>query len=220
MGQYYYATCIDKMEYLYSHDFDNGLKLMEHSYIGNKFVEAAERLLSPGGAWHKRRICWAGDYMDAGLFLPPDAPTGEKGEKANLHSFVGNYGKNALPGVLDVDVYGRDWEKTRKKNNVLADKWTKALPKKGRYLANHTKKVCLDLTKEKGTGERWHNGDPVIINPLPLLTCSGNGRGGGDYLNGTKMEMVGSWAGDVISLEHEPPYEVGEPMCFEEKPRE
>ena len=42
MGQYYQPLLIDdsgSMITAYSHDFDNGLKLMEHSWIGNNFVK-------------------------------------------------------------------------------------------------------------------------------------------------------------------------------------
>ena len=85
MGQYYKPTCIPKEESLYSHDYDNGLKLMEHSYINNNFVEAvmtmlldreaAEdiRILKEGegyvksesaGSWSGLPFVWAGDYAD------------------------------------------------------------------------------------------------------------------------------------------------------------
>jgi hypothetical protein len=64
MGQYYKATSIDKMESLLAHDYDNGLKLMEHSYIGNNFMKIVEKLLSKGNSWYKTRIVWAGDYAD------------------------------------------------------------------------------------------------------------------------------------------------------------
>ena len=57
-----------------------------------------------------------------------------------------------------------------------------------RYIVNHSKKLFVD--KEKLTSN---------IHPLPLLTCEGNGRGGGDY--GGSSELVGSWARDVISVE-------------------
>lgn len=47
--------------WFYSHDFGNGLKLMEHSYIDNNFVDAVMRELTEvGGA----RLAWAGDYAD------------------------------------------------------------------------------------------------------------------------------------------------------------
>jgi hypothetical protein len=58
------------------------------------------------------------------------------------------------------------------------------------YLVNHTKKVYV----KKNAG----------LHPLSLLTAEGNGRGGGDY-DGPNMEMVGTWARDVISMENEAP---------------
>jgi hypothetical protein len=46
------------------------------------------------------------------------------------------------------------------------------------------------------------------IHPLSLLTSSGNGRGGGDYhypegdfMDPDGKPVVGSWAGDIISVE-------------------
>lgn len=69
MGQYYKPVKLNDEGrvdgWLYSHDYDNGLKLMEHSYIGNNFVGAVESLLIPSGAWHNSPIVWAGDYADA-----------------------------------------------------------------------------------------------------------------------------------------------------------
>ena len=60
------------------------------------------------------------------------------------------------------------------------------------YIVNHTKKVYIE---KKGD-----------FHPLPLLTAEGNGRGGGDYFyNGPNMDMVGTWARDVISMENKAP---------------
>lgn len=79
MGQYYKPTSIEKKQHVYSHDYDAGLKLMEHSYIGNTFVSVVENMLIEGGAWYKDRIVWAGDYAD-----------GENGEESeNLYHIVG-----------------------------------------------------------------------------------------------------------------------------------
>jgi len=47
-----------------SHTYGNGYKLMEHSYIGNNYVEALEYLISPLGMFYKSRVVWAGDYAD------------------------------------------------------------------------------------------------------------------------------------------------------------
>lgn len=67
MGQYYLAVNASNKEWVDSGD--NGDKLMEHSYIGNSFVEAVEFLLIDDGKgnkgrWSGNRIVWAGDYAD------------------------------------------------------------------------------------------------------------------------------------------------------------
>ena len=76
MGQYYTPIIlgdfahlrITKSEFirlwLSSFFYSNGLKLMEHSYINNKFVSAFEYLISPDGIFHMSRVVWAGDYAD------------------------------------------------------------------------------------------------------------------------------------------------------------
>jgi hypothetical protein len=60
------------------------------------------------------------------------------------------------------------------------------------YLVNETKGLYVDYEKVKPTTKWGHR-----IDPLPLLTAEGNGRGGGDY-EGRNMKLVGSWARDVI----------------------
>lgn len=64
MGQYYQPTNLNTMDYLSCYDYDNGAKLMEHSYLGNNFMRAVEGLLSPNGKWYKCPLVWAGDYAD------------------------------------------------------------------------------------------------------------------------------------------------------------
>jgi hypothetical protein len=65
------------------------------------------------------------------------------------------------------------------------------------FLVNHTKRQFVDKSKvPKGLGG-------FQIHPLPLLTCEGNGRGGGDF-DGTSP-LIGSWARDVISAEKTAP---------------
>lgn len=68
------------------------------------------------------------------------------------------------------------------------------------YVVNHSKNVYIDLREvpDVEDAEGWK------IHPLPILTSSGNGRGGGDYRDDDD-ENVGSWAGDVISTEYEEP---------------
>lgn len=77
IGQYFQPTNLDRKENICPHDYDNGTKLMEHSYIGNDFMMVVEGLLSPGGKWYKNRLVWAGDYADE-----------ERGKKYNLYGLI------------------------------------------------------------------------------------------------------------------------------------
>jgi hypothetical protein len=61
-----------------------------------------------------------------------------------------------------------------------------------KYLVNYSKKqYCIVPEFDDST-------DNYQVHPLPLLTCSGNGRGGGDYR--IDDERVGIWAYDRIGL--------------------
>ena len=73
---------------------------------------------------------------------------------------------------------------------------------KGCYVINRTKKQYYSRDDVKpfevkfgdGTADNWQ------INPLPLLTCEGNGRGGGDYRSDDCGSLVGTWARDLIEI--------------------
>ena len=61
MGQYYRPLMIfedGEERSAYSHAFDNGLKLMEHSWVGNNFVNAVLHEIEDRPA----RVAWIGDY--------------------------------------------------------------------------------------------------------------------------------------------------------------
>lgn len=68
-----------------------------------------------------------------------------------------------------------------------------------RYFLNHTKKEYFDISKVKKSEFGFR------IHPLPLLTSSGNGNGGGDFRGSDEHDLVGSWAGDVISVSKDEP---------------
>ena len=161
MGQYYYPIILDAdgkiIVWMQAHMYGNGLKLMEHSFIGNNFVSTFEFGLSPEGPHHKSHVVWAGDYAD-------DEPDGE-----NLYNQCEEY-RMIRPEEKDTTRF--------------------------RFVVNHTKKQFVDKTKVASRGG-------YTIHPLPLLTCEGNGRGGGDYRGDSPL--VGSWARDVISVEVDAP---------------
>lgn len=167
MGQYYRSVSIDKQEYMDAHATGNGLKLMEHSWVGNNLMDIVMTLLSPGQPWHKTRIVWAGDYMDEGLFLEEEYT--EECPDDTLYSYAGDQFTAIEPEmVMEEDC------------NVIV---------------NHTmKQYCIVPQFEK---DKWKP------HPLSLLTCSGNGRGGGDYR--IDNPYIGTWAGHEISVEKQAP---------------
>ena len=66
MGQYYMPVIKrgNKLRRVYSHDFDNGLKLTEHSYVGNNFVNVVANEIVDNPA----QLYWCGDYAEEGDF--------------------------------------------------------------------------------------------------------------------------------------------------------
>ena len=67
MGQYYMPVIKrgSKLRRVYSHDFDNGLKLTEHSYINNDFVNVVANNLVDNPA----QLYWCGDYAEVNDFI-------------------------------------------------------------------------------------------------------------------------------------------------------
>jgi len=162
MGQYYYPIVLSAdgniVVWMCAHNYGNGLKLLEHSYLGNNFVSTFEFGLSPEGPHYKSRVVWAGDYADA----DPD-------QEKNLYQMCDEY-TMISPQVKETKMY--------------------------RYIINHSKKQYVDKTK----APKQEN---FALHPLPLLTCEGNGRGGGDYRG--ESPLIGSWARDVISVDEVAP---------------
>jgi hypothetical protein len=64
MGQYYKPINLNNGQWLNANDYGNGLKLTEHSWIGNDFLGAVMQLMVKGGPWNKEKIVWCGDYFD------------------------------------------------------------------------------------------------------------------------------------------------------------
>lgn len=76
----------------------------------------------------------------------------------------------------------------------------------GKYLCNHTSRQYVDCN-EYFTVSQSDEGEYGIwcLHPLPLLTCVGNGKGGGDYWSEVGADLVGVWCWDIISVEDEIP---------------
>ena len=193
MGQYYYPTILREKnkrfysEEFYALDYDNGLKLTEHSYCGNHFVETvmAQLLNKPG------RLAWMGDYHEVGDFavLNPDLP--EIIEKR----FNEHYKCFTLPGYEGY-CNGKHVRHYSKPEEVEE--------RQGRFIINHDKKCYIDMVEYEKDNLTCAEDDDWHFHPIPLLTAVGNGRGGGDF-HGIGEEDVGCWAGDLLEVRNAKP---------------
>ena len=193
MGQYYNPSILKKnwktaknpvMASLKCYDYGNGAKLMEHSYIGNNLVRSIEYLLANQFKGHA--FVWCGDYADevetrtgthdifcdAGRFIYEDYDSPDNINRAKRYE--------ALQGTIPAMP---EWKEGVEWNPYETIPYYK-------YLINYSKKQYCTLP--------MFNNDKSQVHPLPLLTCSGNGRGGGDYR--LEDERVGSWAFDKIGI--------------------
>lgn len=153
--------------------FDSGAKLMEFSYIGNKFVGTIENLINidnENGRLAGSPILFAGDYAN-------EEPYTLNGKKVTMYELAKNSRLDITPE-------------------------TAPEPRHYRYLINKTKKVFFDMNRVKVCDTTEYEGETIEwrIHPLPLLCndgCIGGiPLGGGDYSN--KHREVGAWRRNVV----------------------
>ena len=211
MGQYYYPVLMTGtggrlIGSFYAHSFDdNGLKLTEHSYIGNQFVESVIAKAMFSG--YPTTIVWIGDYACLEDDVLPLTAHAFSNPKDNVAGIRRDYPRIFLRAQRAMDNEVR---------RIPSDdpEIVEFLPKAKKivmYDLLRREKINLREYEEHAIAERVKNGtkqnwfdDPreFILHPLPILTCSGNGKGGGDY-SGTDMEMVGAWAMHPILIQEE-----------------
>ena len=165
MGQYYKPVILADnkttvVKWMYSHDYGDGLKLMEHSYITNDFVSTFENQLVD----KPQRVAWAGDYADEC-----------KRRKTNLYQRCDD-------------------------NTKIVPSSIRLTEKDFPFVINHSRKEFVDKRKVS----EIPNWEGAKIHPLPLLTCEGNNRGGGDF-RGDEKDLVGRWSRDLISISKSKP---------------
>jgi hypothetical protein len=131
--------------------YHNGLKLTEHSWLGNSFVSVIEWLISPVGMFYKSRLVWAGDYADS-----------EPIERQNLYHIAEPYQKqNTYPVIMPP----KDFKAETYRYIINHTK---------------REYVDKERAKNDGLAFTV-SGIEYVVHPLPLLVAEGNGRGGGDY---------------------------------------
>lgn len=194
MGQYYMPTLIDdngKVSCLYSHDYNNGLKLMEHSWLGNAFVNAVCTQL-----WKRpQNVAWIGDYSNY---------------------YNGDVWEKKMPNIIDyAHLYESVWVhedyKIRPEVEKIVNEKGFSYNGLSCYIVNHTTNQYINLADYYNENRYFpellydkNNTDPWCIHPLPLLTACGNDRGFGDFHDGNRgYELVGTWAFDTIELTDE-----------------
>ena len=216
-----------------SWDYDNGSKLMEHSWVRNSLVCAVLCKIKEYG---KARVVWAGDYADdelqrlcvkikesqdtdKSLTLDDfkDVIADLKAWKAqnddNYTEVTGKVIDREIEGALAMPIEDLRnsssvngvclYNLCRESDDVKKVRYPKTNP---RFIINYTKNQYVDIKHVKCENpENWGSKD-WFIHPLPLLTCEGCGRGGGDYHqteDHPSYQYIGAWARDVIGVGNE-----------------
>lgn len=186
MGQYYKA-CLFKDDCVYRvfspWHYGNGQKLMEHSYIENDYVNLILAYLKKNGPCN---IAWVGDYSSDVIEYRYNTP--------ELRTMLWMMYITAWHESIEYEVRENSKDFPKEIYNSYAEiEWGPSkINKFTGYVINLTKNEAFELPKH--TFEELDD-DP--IHPLPLLTSTSNGLGGGDY-SGTHMDLIGTWAGDLI----------------------
>ncbi len=158
-------------------------KLTEHSWWYNEFVNAV--CLDIYNSDKPVKVAWIGDY--AKDFL-----------ESYCYLFFNGLSQSDIEKLADL-CWNCDGEAVEVTDFTLF----------GKYIINHDKKTYINCSSyyENSLMKTTENGG-WCLHLLPLLTCIGNGMGGGDYRYATDdstTELVGCWAWDKISIEDNAP---------------
>lgn len=187
------ASYIDKLELYHPFDYDNNLlKLMEHSYWGNKYAMTVEsQLIRKKGRWEPPNFAVIGDYAKVDHYYPTD-----KDGDSNVEVI-----EHQVSDVKECPEFKQFEDVIRIRQSAFSDQFRmrKAYsilnPDKTYYALNWTKKEYVQMNGCPIYDDEW----PVRIDPLFILCSVGNGRGGGDY-RGDNLKLAGAWAFDQIEV--------------------
>lgn len=128
MGQYYMPVLKDRKDNIkafYSNEYNNGLKLMEHSYVGNNFVNAVCNELYKNPHY----VCWEGDYIERDELMETGWFETEQETSAHYDNIWGDDNGNICFVKPTEENQEYDWSVEN-------------------YLINHTKGIFLEIPKE------------------------------------------------------------------------
>ena len=169
----------DRTYILRKREYRSPDRLIEHALIGDKFVNSiCEKIYN---SHVPTRITWLGNKSYKLMELPV----------CNLNGIH----------PLKIRYYcSKYWNKDTYTTSAVASDFSII----DKIIVNHSKKIYID-------GAKYYKNsvvNGVCLNPIPLLTCIGNGLGVGDYNYPTEdsdFHLIGSWAWDDLSIYHEPP---------------
>jgi len=206
MGQYYRAltktgngklNAFDRSVIVNGEPEYTPAKLTEHSWFFNQFVNAlCEQIYNAPKPTH---VIWMGDYATQfECYWEQDFNGLTKRKIRDYHKFVWDH-------QSPKSVEGTDFTLS------------------GKYLINHSKNEYINGSTyyENNVMEKLPNGYGWCLHPLPILTCIGNGLGGGDYTYHTDdstIDYIGSWAWDELEISDTAPDSYTElHLIFKEK---
>ena len=171
---------------------------MEHSWVGNNFVNAVLSHIKD----NPMRVAWVGDYSDS-VDITTFGNGFITGKRSFLHYYRKAWGDKSKAPLVD----GAELFPLRTNHAAF-------------FLVNNTKNCYIDLQHYVEQNSVFYGNDtePWCVNPLPLLTCIGNGQGGGDYFETLGAGDVGTWAFDEIYITEEKPAGMAEAtFAFQER---
>lgn len=149
MGQYYMPVIKrgNKLRRVYSHDFGNGFKLTEHSYVGNYFVNVVANNLVENPA----QLYWVGDYAEVDDFV-------SKSMFDKIYDYAWCRKKNSRTTVEDRNI-NFDWDKDWYYINLTKRQYTH-VPKEGNWTYSP---ISLLTAIGNGRGGGDYRGDNSMI---------------------------------------------------------
>ena len=173
MGQYYMPCSVDKKQTVYSHDYGSGLKLMEHSWVVGTRTNDFMHVV-------ESLIAEGGAWYGDKILWAGDYADHEPGYLKRK----GDHGEE-----YDTNMY--DVVHENKIKPAVVKKWY-------RYVVNLDTNEYVD--KKKIPVNEVYNDEEWRIHPLSVMTCEGNGRGGGDYRTDEENPLIGKWARQRVTV--------------------
>lgn len=175
----------------------NFMKLTEHSWVYNYFTEGfCNKLLNKPA-----RVMWVGDYSDNTPRVSAD------GTSTKINQYVYYMLHNSKKDIYEKAVNDRKeritaYENAREKINFERKPYINYNGKfnsTNKFIYNISRNEYIDMSTyiKRSMESIDDKGYVDCLHPLPILTSTSNGQGGGDYC-GINEDYAGRWCYDEI----------------------